>query len=1085
MLKNFFTLLLFLSTVSLPVLSKSLVHRLGVEDGISNNTLYDIVQDDSGFIWLATTESGLRRYDGYRFITFPILHPSEMLSAVQPDVGKLLIDSKNRLWVGTWGMGVSRLSHDRRGLSRFLVDGFQVQSLHETKDGHIWVGTTDGLYRLSNDDSIERIGGPEANQSFVNQRIWSMAEGDNGKLWIGTSYGFYSWHETEGLSGPFLVSQNSTTNRRSNEIRALLYHNQTLWLGGRVGLRAYEPETQKWSTFDGIAELAEKPDFLINTIKPDRNNNLLLGTYEGLYRFSPACRCFIPFRSQNALLPSLNIRAILHDRSGLLWLGTRSHGLFYTRYNRNAFTELAHAVTDNLRKAFTFSVRGLALANDQTLWSAVGQQIYQIDLLSDKAERYTLEASINKIVSDKNETLYIATDAGVYKKPLVDNQYVLFDEPFLKAGLKQPLVRDIIIQSDERYWFGLWGEGVLYYDQQQQRYEHFLPELASNHAGDAIEAMTLMADGSVWVGTRYSGLYHLDVKLGVKAQVQQSHESGLPSDKIQCLDNDGGTLLIICTNKGLVLWDLAANTKRLLGEHDGLASDNVIGVVMENQRIWVLTGHGVSLISPDIPHIVSFNRHDGLSTPELNRNAAAVDSQGMIYLGTLEGIIKLDPSLLWTNTTPPVPKITAIRVNQAAAIPTDELSHESLVLSADENTLEFQFSAMDFHDVQRNSFRYKLVGVDKDWIYGGTRPYAIYSNLHPGEYELQLMAMNNHGLISTSTASFHFKIHPRWWQWRLVQVALGLLVLLLLLAFHFYRMRHIHHVNRLLNQSVEEKNNNARLLENMVNERTLALKEKTAMLSFKTVELEQSLIALAEKNQELTRLDKLKDQFVSTVSHELRTPLTAIRGAIALLSNNAVTPGTAAFKKMIDVALLNGERLSQLINDLLDLQKFESGHFTLQTSRVDLNQLTEQALNGMQPYAERFRVSLRWHNDNKEQWVDADPLRLRQVMDNFLSNAIKFSSADQVVEVSITVKNNIVRWSVIDQGRGISEAFAKRIFTSFTQADASDSRSREGSGLGLAISKKIIESHQGQLGFDSTLGQGSTFWFSLPAEQRA
>lgn len=1084
MLKIIFKLILLFSALTLPVLSQSLVHRLGVEDGLTNNTLYDIAQDESGFIWLATTESGLRRYDGYRFITFPVLQPNEMLNGIQPDVGKLLIDSQNRLWVGTWGMGVSRLSHDRRELTRFLVDGVQVQSLHETADGSVWVGTTDGLYRINNDDIIQRIGGPEASQSFIHQRIWSLAEGDNGLLWIGTSYGFYSWHATEGLSEPFLIAQTSAVNTRTNEIRALLYHNKMLWLGGRVGLRAYEPDTQQWYNFDDIAELAEKPDFLINTIKPDQNDNLLLGTYEGLYRFSPACRCFIPFRTQNALLPSLNIRAILHDRSGLLWLGTRSHGLFYTRYNRNAFSELAHVATDNLRRTFAFSVRGLALANDQTLWLAVGQQIYQIDLMSDKAERFTLEASINKIVSDKHETLYIATDKGVYKKPLADDNYTVFDEPFLTANLKQPLVRDIIIQTDERYWFGLWGEGVLYYDQQQQRYHHFLADLATNHAGDAIEAMTLMADGTVWVGTRYSGLYHLDIELGIKAQVQQNHDGGLPSDKIQCLENDGNTLLLICTNRGLVLWDLATNTKRLLGEHDGLASDNVIGVVVENKRIWVLTGHGVSLISPDIPHIVSFNRHDGLSTPELNRNAAAIDSQGMVYLGTLQGIIKLEPSLLWTNTTPPAPKVTAIRINQAAAITTDAFAYEPLVLSAKENTIEFQFSAMDFHDVQRNSFRYKLVGVDQDWIYGGTRPYAIYSNLHPGEYELQLMAMNNHGLISTSLASLRFTIQPQWWQWRLVQVAMGIFLLFLLLAFHFYRMRHINQVNRLLNQAVDEKNNNARLLENMVNERTLALKEKTAMLSLKTTELEQSLIALAETNQELTRLDKLKDQFVSTVSHELRTPLTAIRGAIALLSKNAVKPGTAAFQKMIDIALLNGERLSMLINDLLDLQRFESGHFTLQISRLDLNQLTEQALNGMQAYAERFRVSLHWHNDNKEQWIDADPLRLRQVMDNFLSNAIKFSEAGQSVEVLITVNENIVRWAVIDQGRGISEDFAKRIFTTFTQADASDARNREGSGLGLAISKKIIDSHQGQLGFDSTFGQGSTFWFSLQSAQR-
>lgn len=1074
-------LLLFCALV-LPVHAQPLVHRLGVEDGLSNNTLYDIVQDELGYIWLATTESGLRRYDGYRFMTFPVLAEDELSTGMQPDVGKLLIDSNKQLWIGTWGLGVTRLSKDRTEITRFPLNNSQVQALLQTSDGALWVGTTNGLYRINSDDSVEQIGSVNATKTFSHQRIWSLTEGSAGQLWIGTSKGFYVWHSSSGLSEEILLEPNDLEDSRANEVRALFYHNDKLWLGGRFGLRAFDPVSQQIDYFNDDSSLAVKADFLINTIKLDHNNNLLLGTYEGLYRFSPACRCFIPFREQHALLPTLNIRAILHDRSGVLWLGTRSNGLFFTRYNRNAFSALDHAAKAQLTKDFAFSVTGLALASDKRLWLAVGQHLHLLDLDSDDAKSMTLDTTINKIATDVNETLFVATDNGMFRKRRTDEKPLPYNEPFQNSDIKRALVRDMIIEADGRFWFGLWGDGVIYFDQHRQIRRHFLTELALNNSGDAVEAMTLMADGTVWVGTRYSGLYQLDAELGIKSRLQHNLEDGLPSDKIQCLENDGTNLLLVCTNRGLVLLDLSNNTKRILGEHDGLASDNIIGAVIENKRIWVLTGQGVSLISPDIPHIVSFSRRDGLSVPELNSNAYVTDSQGMLYFGTLQGVIKVDPSYLWTNTTPPLPKVTAIRINQAAPMATEMFASEPLVLEARENTLEFQFSAMDYHDVQRNSFRYKLVGVDQDWVYGGNRPFAIYANLHPGKYELQLMTMNNHGLISESIESFQFKIKPEWWQLTLIQIAFGLLFVILLLAFHFYRMRHINQVNRLLNQVVDEKVNNERLLEEMVNERTLALKEKTAMLSFKTSELEQSLIALAETNQELTRLDKLKDQFVSTVSHELRTPLTAIRGAIALLSNKAIAPGTASFQKMLDIALLNGERLSQLINDLLDLQKFDSGNFTLQLSRLDLNELTEQALTGMQPYAARFRVSLRWSNDNNTQWVKADPLRLRQVMDNFLSNAVKFSEAGQEVEVSITLVGDTVRWAVIDQGRGISEEFAKHIFTTFTQADASDARNREGTGLGLAISKKIIESHQGQLGFESTLGQGSTFWFSLKAE---
>jgi signal transduction histidine kinase len=237
--------------------------------------------------------------------------------------------------------------------------------------------------------------------------------------------------------------------------------------------------------------------------------------------------------------------------------------------------------------------------------------------------------------------------------------------------------------------------------------------------------------------------------------------------------------------------------------------------------------------------------------------------------------------------------------------------------------------------------------------------------------------------------------------------------------------------------------------------------------------------ALELKKKELEHALLMREHFVATVSHELRTPLTAIKGALALLNSGKLGQVPEKLQKLMQVAGSNSDRLAQLINDLLDLQKFTTGTFSLQMGRTNLVALAQQSVSAMQPYAQRFAVELLLSNDVNEAWAAADATRIRQVMDNLISNAIKFSTANNKVVVRIIYSEAAVGFEVEDFGCGIPDEFKPRIFDKFSQADGSDSRAKEGTGLGLAICKKIIENHQGQIGFRSVVGAGSTFWFTL------
>jgi signal transduction histidine kinase len=241
------------------------------------------------------------------------------------------------------------------------------------------------------------------------------------------------------------------------------------------------------------------------------------------------------------------------------------------------------------------------------------------------------------------------------------------------------------------------------------------------------------------------------------------------------------------------------------------------------------------------------------------------------------------------------------------------------------------------------------------------------------------------------------------------------------------------------------------------------------------------LVGINHDVTELKRLERVKSEFMSTVSHELRTPLTSIRGSLGLVLNDAAGGIPDSPKALLRVADRNAERLSALIEDLLDVERIECNKLGLDLHNQPLLPLIRQALDANTPYAAQHAVTFELTHTAVEFMTHVDGQRIQQVMTNLLSNAIKFSPRESCVRVAITQPvPQTVRVSVIDQGPGISPQFQKRIFTLFSQGDASDTRQKGGTGLGLAISKALIEHMDGVIGFQANDAVGTTFFFELP-----
>ena len=225
---------------------------------------------------------------------------------------------------------------------------------------------------------------------------------------------------------------------------------------------------------------------------------------------------------------------------------------------------------------------------------------------------------------------------------------------------------------------------------------------------------------------------------------------------------------------------------------------------------------------------------------------------------------------------------------------------------------------------------------------------------------------------------------------------------------------------------------------------------------------------------------RLKDEFVSTVSHELRTPLTSIAGSLGLLTGGATGALPEPAMRLLKIAHKNSERLVRLINDLLDIEKMESGKLIYDFKRLDVRALVEQAVDANLGFAESHGVRLALDPGAASNFVRADSDRLMQVITNLLSNAIKFSPRNEEVRVAIELRINDVRITVRDHGIGIAEHFKQRIFEKFAQDDAPDARQKGGTGLGLSIVKQIVTRLGGTVGFDGAEGGGTIFHVDLP-----
>nr|WP_293834249.1 two-component regulator propeller domain-containing protein [uncultured Arsenicibacter sp.] len=1072
--------------------------HLTVNEGLSHSDAMAVVQDQQGFIWVATNK-GIDRYDGYEIK--PYLLP---------------IDNENGL------------SNNR------------VRSLHVSPEGTLWAGTEGGglnVYNLNQDRFMclhmkPGTAGSDLLQLVNQSEIAALAVDSQGRVWAGTrQHGvFIVQAGTDGEVQWIKQIKLATPRSRFCEITDLIIDKAgTVWIAAaRDGLFTI-PARQPDAVAGVVTAFTGK---YVRALAPDRQNGLWVATDSQVMWMPAGTRAkqvVDPF-----VLPQTfrSIDCLHRDSFGRLWIGT-NFGLLMlpVQVQEGKMPVVTDKVTTYLPlDTDPFSInsgRIHCIFEDrfQVLWLAASAGgLNKIDLrqkpfghLSRQPSQQPTLANnyINALYKeDARNLLWIATRNGISSYDLTHKVYQNYFSRPLPGNVTGMDVACIFQDTDSTLWFGTQNDGLLALRRRhgQVRFTTYNPQ------GDLFQEVESIVEdkfGTIWTATFDHGLTRLDHEGKVLATYTMQN-SGLPTDrftfllydkptnilwastqnagvlklkvwpdKIEVLrqfkhdTHDPGSLRVnyawpLLKDRHGVIWvgTIGGGLHRIVTGKDGrevvsrctswLPDSDVESILEDNEGNLWLGSEGLIRVNTATHRVLRYNVADGIQSNSFKIGAACRASDETLFFGGINGITFLKPCLIQSNPYPPFVQLTGFAIqNQPVhvgqeingrVLVRESLNHtQGLEIKDNENDFSVSFVGLNFANPQKNHYAYQLVGYNDKWIpLSANQRTVSFTNLPAGDYTFQVKADNGEGVWTHKPATLQLTILPPWWKtWVAYAIYTLVLITVLLLA------RHI-----LLRQQ--------------------ALENKVAFEHFQY-----------EKEKELSHL---KLEFFTHVSHEIRTPLTLILGPMEELAASAWK-----FNGMKDKVLLvhqQTRRLLSLINQLLDFRKMESQQIALQASQHDIIPFVTELFLMFQLKAEEQRLHYTIDVPPAIVPVYFDRNKLEVAIINVLSNALKYTPAERGVHLRVVavgdpsqdarydeqrkLQTNFLEIVIVDEGVGIKPEELEKVFDVYYQASHSASMRVVGTGIGLSLVKQFIERHGGEVQLTSRINAGTTFTIRLP-----
>ena len=1070
---------------------------------LSDNHIICLFVDSKKRLWVGSL-NGLNLYNPDKEI-FKHYLPSKSiaLSNTVNRITGIREDSKSNIYVITEAGVLYILKNESLiPLNNFHENG-NIKDFIIDNSGNFWICMQEGVL-FYNTITKQRIPITSFQQNGLKKKftLTQTILEDNDNVWIGSNSGQLGYVSKKTLTA-------EVVNFDKNYFNNLLYiykdQQGLLHIATNEGLFVLNNQKKLINIYDyqknnsdGIANNA------IYSIYKDVQGNLWLGTIQGVsYSMNGKAFNNYNFYSQKIKLDITNIQGLNTDSKGNIWLGAFHKGLNII----------------NLKSRY--------------------KKLY----MPDNNNPYSLgESSVINIFEDSKKNMWVGTYLGYLQRFEPSSEsFISYKFNHINNGVKEVKdIRSMIEDRNGNLWFISHGFGLFKFNPTSNQFKYFIHDdnnnfhsLANNWAYQVIS----QHDSILWIATP-AGLSRFNIFTEYFHNYYNNSvdSSSLSNDHINSVFCDSQDNIWVGTFFGLNYYNKASNKFYNFFTENGLPSNQIKSFVEEKPgKIWLATGCGLSCMEyvvdnktgkPDVK-FRNYDRSDNVQDIMFWEHSACKTESGEFIFGGENGIVVFNPEKIIDNKTKPLVYITEFNLfNKKVEIGDyDSLLHHNInktskiTLKHQQNFISFKYVALNYITSEKNQYAYKMEGFDKTWNYVGSKREATFTNLDPGEYTFKVKASNNDGYWNEQGASIKIIILSPWWVtiWFKGLVALAIIFtgyLIYYLRLSFYK--------------IQEKK-----LTLMVIERTQALEETTVQLEERQEEINQQneelflqRDALFEANNALTskqeqileqnneldnhrnkleslveertkelniakekaeESDKLKSSFLANLSHEIRTPLNAIIGFSGLIIDETIKPDERhTFYQIIQKS---SDTLLSLINDVLDFSKIEAGHLHIVKSNFQLQLLFDNLQRIF-----NLEISKQQHSDKtknidfkinveqsiKQSYLCTDEVRLKQILSNLISNAIKFTHEGEI-EVGCRPKpNGMIEFYVKDTGIGIKKENLELIFERFRKIEDDTVNLYRGAGLGLAISLQLVKILGGTMSVESELGKGTIFYFTIP-----
>lgn len=803
---------LFKSLLSFPQQHNYTFKNIDINAGLSQNSVVDIVEDPSGFIWFAT-QDGLNRYDGRNFLVFPISF-DDVTTPDNTQLGKLHV-SGDKIWMIRRGGKIETLdlfTHKQEQVNFFGKEKNRLPPasyINIDRKNQVWIGTIDsGVYHFNIQDKLIKYArdAPPSTR-IISNKIRSIFEDSDSNVWILTPQGLTKL--SSELPEDYLPSVNSNVLSEAPD--------KSLWLGtlGR-GIYIKKNGSDKFLHFQGYGTQKISPELVIETIHADSEDRIWVGTYgDGLYIIDTCeekITHMLPDRQDPKSLTFQDILSIKEDHKKGIWIGSDGGGVsYYNRRFNNFKTIVSHNVEPNISIE---QIRAIVTDDDRNIWwGTSGQGLTCYDPLSGIFETFHLQpfrqgvSNYDRIVSlfiDQEGDLWIGTQGNglivMDRESKQIKKWFTTDANMEKEKIPDNTIWSMLKEENGRIWAATRKAGLLLIDKEAGVVEQYIvPVTVEGEAeGVNIESLVQVDPFTLAMGVEGRAVQFLNIPTGRFSSLKNSLFEKMAREEIyvKSLFFRDDWLWIGTAGKGVIMTNLMTGKTNFLNEKNWLPNNMIYSILPEtNGKVWMSSNKGIFRLSfepgsagVEIKQVNPFTVADGLQSNEFNTGAFHKGDDGIMYYGGVSGLTYFNPQEI--NFKPEDLSVVltgAMIENKKMEGDTLITYKEFLELPYFQNSLSFDFTVLDFVSPENLQFQYRLEGYDKGWVDAGNRNYTAYTNLPPDDYIFKVKVSDKTSAEAPYTSLFISIAAPYWQSWWFILLAISATIALIY-GLHRYRV---------------------------------------------------------------------------------------------------------------------------------------------------------------------------------------------------------------------------------------------------------------------------------------------------------